>query len=719
MTRWVRRLFNGFRTERLERELDAELRVHLQLDIDRNQRAGMPPAEARRAAFARLGGVEQVKERVREARPFRWLSTTWLDVKLGLRMLRKSWGLTLVGGLAMTVVIGIAAFTFSFIQTTFGSTVPLDEGDRVVALMAWDAQTQRRSSPSRFDFERWRDTLRSVEDVGAFQTIERTLVTADGPADEPVSIAEMTASGFQLARVPPLLGRPLVEQDERDDATPVVVIGFDVWQSRFSADLAVVGRRLRLGGTVHTVVGVMPEGFAFPVSHDFWIPLRTDPSAYVRDEAPAVFVFARLAPGVTMEGAEAELTTVGLLPPVVVSETTERLQPRVVPYTLGLTSSGDGEQLWMRGLILLLVTLLLVPPCANIAVLVYARTVTRQEEFAARYALGASRGRIVGQLFVEVLVLSAGAAGVALVLLRLFLWLEPFRGPNDPFWMDYGDVSFATVLFAAALAVLAATIAGVVPALQATGRLVQSGLRALGSRTGMQLGRTWTALVVAQVAFAVAVLPSVVEFAWGTLRPGILGPGFAAEEFLTAQLAMDKETPPSAAAEAAQPSLADRFGDRQAELVRRLEAEPGVSAVTLSATVPGREPWAPIEVDWVDKTPAPASVASDRSSYVMARFNRVDDVFFDVFDVPLLTGRRFDRGDLEPAPSAVIVNRTFAQYIAGNENPLGHRVRYLSNVDRRRRRSPGMRSLGSWMTSPRTRTCLGCIIPWHLDRYFR
>ncbi len=674
---WMCRLWGTLWRNPSDRDLERELTFHLEMAEEDLRRRGHSPGDAARVARVRFGGSAQALEALRDQRGFPWVGGFWLDVKLGLRMLRKSWGLTLVGGLAMTIVIGIAAGTFSFLHTVFGSTVPLDEGDRVVALMTWDAAANRRSRPSLHDFERWRDALRSVEDVGVFRTVERSLVTADGPADEPVSIAEMTASGFQLARVPPLLGRPLVEEDERDSAIPVVVIGYDVWESRFSADPAVVGHRVRLGSTVHTVVGVMPEGFAFPVNHRFWTPLRADPSDDARDEGPEVFVFARLAPGVTLEGAQAELTTIGLLPSAAGPETTERLHPRVVPYTLGLTSSGDGEEPWMRSLILFLVTLLLVPPCANIAILVYARTVTRQEEFAMRYALGASRGRIVVQLFVEALVLAAGAAGVALVLVRLFFRLVPLSGGDDPFWMDYSDVSFTTVLFAAGLAVLAAMIAGVVPALQATGRLVHSGLRALGSRTGMQLGATWTALVVAQVAFSVAVLPAAVEFAWGTLRPGILGPGFAAEEFLTVRLAMDRETPPSTEAEADQRPFASRFGDLQAELVRRLEAEPGVLEVTVSAAVPGREPWAGIEVDEV---PPPVGVLSDDPSFFWVRFNRVDDVFFDVFDVPLLTGRRFDAGDLEPARAAVIVNWSFAQHLLGDGNPLGRRVRYIRAI---------------------------------------
>jgi len=669
------RLRGHLRRDDLDRDFDQELAAHLAMAEEDKVRRGMTREEARRAARVELGGLTQLREASRDARGLPWIDTLWLDLKLGLRMLRKSWGLTLVGGLAMTVVIGTGAVVFAVFDLVFAGSLPLDDGDRVVAIQTWDDRGHRRRDTSMPDFERWRDALRSVEDVGAFRTVERSLARTDGAAGEPVLIAEMTASGFELARVPPLLGRPLVEEDERDAADPVVVIGYDVWQSRFAADPAVIGRTVRLGDTVHTVVGVMPEGFAFPINHRFWTPLKAARSGSLPDgEGETGVVFARLAPGVTLEGAEAELATLGLLPPAVAAESDEELRPRVLPYTFAMAGDLErGDVLWMIRIVLLAVTLLLVPPCANVAILVYARTVTRQEEFAARYALGASRGRIVGQLFIETLLLAAGAAGVALVLARFALRLarasiDQELSGGAPFWMDF-TLSVETVLFVAGLAVIAAVIAGLVPALKATGGQMLSGLRALSGRTGMRLGATWTALVVAQVALSLAALPSAVEMVWGTIRKGVLGPGFAAEEFLTARLEMDRESP---AGLADPPAAAVRFAAVQAELVRRLTAEPGVSGATVAAAVPGEEPWAVIEVDGV-----PLPDGGIFAAHNLVRFNRVDDVFFDVFDVPLLAGRGFGAGDFEPAGTAVLVNQTFVRDLIGDASPLGRRIRYL------------------------------------------
>ena len=672
-----------FRSGDLDRDFDQELATHLTMAEDDKRRRGMTRAQARREARVELGGVTQLREASRAARGLPWLGTFWLDVKLGIRMLRKSWGLTLVGGLAMTVMIAIAGGAFSFFDTAFRSQLPLDEGDRVVALMTWDAETNRRRSPSLPDLERWREEARSLEDIGGVQTIEQGLAIADGPA-EPVAVAQMTASGFQLARVPPLLGRPLVAEDERDDAAPVVVIGHEAWRTRFAFDPSLVGRQVRLDRTLHTVVGVMPEGFAFPVNHRFWTPLRVDPSRYARNAEPAVFGFARLAPDATLAGAQAELATLGVLPPVTVTETDEQLHPRVAPYSLALVSTGEENLPVFAGLVLLIVTLLMVPPCANVAILVYAKTVARQEEFATRYALGASRGRIVAQLFVEMLLLATGAAGVALVVVRLtgeYLQSIITMTNGVPFWFDFGNLSIGTVLFAAGLAALAATLAGVVPARRATARLMQSGLRALGGRTGMQLGTTWTALVVAQVAFCLAILPVAAELAWGTLRPSILGPGFAADEFLTARLALNEvpRTRPSLEIDVPVRPIASRFADLQGELGQRLESEPGISALTVSATMPGSEPWAIVELDGVSALQPPGGGPIDDSD-ITVLFNRVDDVFFDTFEVPLLAGRGFSADDFALGRTAVIVNRMFAQQIVGDGPPLGRRIRYVRSA---------------------------------------
>src|SRR5688500_6925128 len=201
------------------------------------------------------------------------MNTGWLDFKLGIRMLIKYPGLTLVGGFGMAVAIAVSTGFFVFFYSFMLPTLPLNEGDRVVGIMNWDAAASREEPRSLHDFVAWRQELAAFHDVVAYRSIQRSLIVP-GRSPEAVTGAEITAAGLRLARVPPLLGRLFVDEDERKGAADVVVIGYDVWRSQFSSDASVVGRTARLGTAIHTVVGVMPEGFGFPVNHRVWVPLR-------------------------------------------------------------------------------------------------------------------------------------------------------------------------------------------------------------------------------------------------------------------------------------------------------------------------------------------------------------------------------------------------------------------------------------------------------------
>jgi predicted permease len=447
----------------------------------------------------------------------------------------------------------------------------------------------------------------------------------------------------------------------------------------------------------------MPDGFQFPFNFRYWVPLRRGAPGkddMLRNTGPEGVVFGRLAAGATLARAHAEVSALGILPPArpvapgeggPAPRSAQREAGRVVPYTFAFTGDFEpGELGLVWSLSSLGLVLLLLPPCANIAILNYARTVTRQQEFAARHALGGSRARIVWQLFVEALVLTALAAGAALLILRVVSIVVAGRlqdipgGP--PFWMTFG-VSYRTLLFIAGLAVAGAAVSGLVPALQATGRLARLGAGALAGRTSLRLGATWTTLVIAQVAFSVAVLPLSAELAWGTLRTGVVGPGFAAEEFATARVALEDgrlvpDAPDQNAAprqmagepEAARRQRAALFGTRQRELARRLLADPGVAGVAAALRPPGEEPWVFADIEGRD---VPTEVLNGRPPGFLARLNQIDTGFFDLYEVPGLAGRRFKEGDAAAKTDAVIVNRNFAETIAPGGNALGRRFRYV------------------------------------------
>jgi predicted permease len=625
------------------------------------------------------GGSTQALEALREQRGLPWLASSWLDIKLGLRLLVKNRGLTLVGGLAMTLAIAIAAVVFAAFDVVLRSPLPLDEGDRVVALQVWDREAGRRRDTTWEDLERWRTGLQSITDVGAFQTIQRNIIASDGSV-ELAAVAEVSPAGFRVARVPPAIGRPITDADAAPGAAPVIVIGYDVWQRRFAGARDVIGRELRLDKDVHTVVGVMPKGFQFPFNFHYWIPLRRGADATLRDTGPEGVIFGRLVEDATIARANAEVAALGIAP--VDRLRTDREQEatrlraqregRVVPYTFAFTGDFDPAEiglLWSMSSLLLV--LLLLPPCANIAILNYARTVTRQQEFAARHALGGSRARIVWQLFLESLVLTAAAAGVALLIVRAVSVVAAGRLQNvpggPPFWMTF-DVSYRTLIFVGGLALVGAAVSGLVPALQATGRLSRLGAGALAGRTSVRLGATWTTLVIAQVAFSVSVLPLAAELAWGTARNGVVGPGFAAEEYATARVAVEG-------------SSASSTGTRERELERRLMADPAIAGVATALRAPGEEPWVFVEIEGRNAPPQVADVFNGPPPGFLARFNKVDPAFFDLYQVPRLAGRQFNEGDAATDTDAVIVNRNFAETIAPGGNALGRRFRYVRAAD--------------------------------------
>jgi putative ABC transport system permease protein len=648
-----------WRSDQLETEMQQEMRFHIEMEAERLVREqGLDPQEARRQACVRFGGVEKYKEAGRDARGRQWLDAIALDTRLGVRMLVKHRWLTLVGGFAMAVAIAIGATFFEVISEMLNPALPFEDGERVVALeyAAANPGSERRVL---HDFVTWREEVKSIEHLSAFRTAQHNLVSSSVPP-EPVKVAEMTASGFAVARTPALLGRYLLPSDEPEGASPVLVISHEAWQSRFGADPHIVSRTINLGGVLHTVVGVMPAGFSFPSDHRFWIPFRVNPLKFERLQGPQLYLFGRLARGVTMEEAQAELTTIAQRAPPAYPETHERLQPRVLPYTRAHVDLSHPTLVWIMRIAQLLVGALSFVVAVNVAILVYARTVTRLGEIAVRTALGASRRRILAQLFIEAFALSIAGAATGLLLAHLALGaMQTMARTNGgvPFWLEF-DLSVGTVLYAVGLAVLAAAIMGVLPGLKATGHSLNANLHELNGRTGTRLGPMWTTLIVAQVAVAVAVLPVAVYLSWQVVRLEVVGSGFAAEKFVVGTLAFSDE--------AAAPDR-NRVRSRHLEIVSRLEAEPGVAAVTFSKSIPGFSGSRRIQLE------DGVRLRDDETMWPSTLEVSVD--LFDTYGVEIVAGRAFTTGDLGGA-RAVVVNRTFVQEYLQDGSALGLRFRY-------------------------------------------
>ncbi|HSJ25189.1 MAG TPA: ABC transporter permease [Longimicrobiales bacterium] len=586
------------------------------------------------------------------------MSISWLDVRLGVRMLVKHPALTLVGGLGLAVAVALSAGFFAFSRAWIYPVLPLDEGHRVVAVENRHLDLNDEDRAALHDFFVWREEVSTLTDLSAFRRVTRNVAAAGGPP-EPVVMAEVTASAFRVARIAPLQGRTLVAEDEVPGAPAVIVIGEDVWQTRFAGASDVVGRELRVNDVPHTVVGVMPDGFAFPNNDRFWLPLRAQPASFERGTGPALFIFGRLADGVSMRQAQAELTAIGEHTAREHPATNGRLRPVVMPYIHSLTDV-QGITLWEVAQMQFLMSLLLVVVAFNVGILVYARTAARQREIAVRSALGASRARIVAQLFAEALVLATLAAAAGLVLADFGIAmgngiLASEMNGGMPFWLDTG-LNTTTVLFTMALAVMTAAIIGVLPGLYATRRGVQ--LHQVGSN-GADLGRTWTALIVAQVAIAVAVLPAAVATGWIEIERGATRPAYEAAEYVDVSLGRDSE---------AATSQGSDFGAALTEVMARLEADPTVAAVTFRASGSGRP-----DMVRVEDVPPPATSPGGHRVRAMG----VDANMLDVFAIDIVAGRGFLPGEAEGNSRAVLVNEAFAEQVLGGGDALGRRIRHV------------------------------------------
>jgi predicted permease len=491
-----------------------------------------------------------------------------------------------------------------------------------------------------------------------------------------VPVAEMTASGFRASLGQPLLGRVLSTADEARGAPPVVVIGYKLWQTRFAGDGSIVGKTVKVGDSYATIVGVMPKGYAFPVAHDLWMPLHWRAVDEAPRSGPGVTIFGRLAPGATLERAQSELTTLGRRAAIDLRATHEHLEPQVGAYAKQFKEPGAGDLVAMASIEIFPV-LLLALICGNVALLLFARAATRESELAVRSALGASRGRIVAQLFAEALVLGGVAAvlGLGAAYIALDRWGLAFLEANlgrVPFWLD-PKLSPPTVIYAVGLTVVAAVIAGIMPALKITRRLHSSLKQNTAGAGGVRFSGVWTVVIVAQVAMTVA-FPAIVAFERGQARHIQTFPaGFAAEEYVAMTLAMDSATisaTDSTALRAALDAQRTRFGAALEALRERVAAEPGVFGVTFVDALPRT---------WHDHYRIEVEVGAPEATQKLlpvVSVGSVDPSYFSVLETPVLAGRSFDSRDLAPGARTAIVDQGFVDQVLHGRNAVGLRFRF-------------------------------------------
>jgi predicted permease len=656
----------------LERALPDEVRDGIVGDLEevyriRRARSGTAPAVLWYTGQCVAIPARFALERARDGLA-NWTSTVGLDVRLGLRMLVKYPMLTIVGGVAITVATALGVGASEFVRDMVAPKLPLEEGDRIVRLYQTDTEAGRSTSATLYDLERWRASVSSLEDLGAFQTLEQGLASDRGEAGT-VSLGRVTASAFRMTRVPPLVGRFLLEADEEPGATAVVVLGYSAWQDILGGDPLVVGRTVQLGGVPTTVVGVMPRGYGFPEAQNAWVPLVVEATDLEPETSRHVAQFARLTPGATLERAQAELEVAGRRAAADHPELYARLSPRLRGFASRVT---DGQLALVLSGVGLLFIFLLVVACANVATLVFARTVTREGEIAVRTSLGATRRRIALQLFAEALVLVGGATVAGLVLARwalarisrLFFVIQ--QEPYVPFWWD-DALSPSTVAYALVLALVGALVIGVVPALKATSGSVQPRLGRLsaGGRGSLRFGGAWTVVIVLQVALSVAFLPLAVSQAGVAFRKPV-DTGFPAEAYVTAQLGYDPVVPPRTSEER------DRFYDEARRLFEQVRdavaAEPSVLGAALASGLSG-----------LNHVTSPVDFLGDGSGPPLGGRTRillVDRTYLEIMGATVVAGQPLGPGDFSPESRSVVVNEAFVEVVLGGRSPVGGQLRF-------------------------------------------
>ena len=671
------------RNDELDGDMEAEFRLHMAMRAEDLVRSGLTPAEAVRRARLEFGSTESFKDRGREARGLRWFDSlrfSVLDVKLGARMIVKHPGLTVIGTFAVAFAIAIGTAAFEIGTQVLFPTIPLPDGDAIVVLRNWNTESNGPVGASARDYMRWKSSAATITDAAAIVMRQRN-VAWDRNGAEPIIVADVSASMFATTRVAALVGRTLLASDERPDAEPVIVIGYELWQNKLGGSQDVVGRVIRVSGTPTRIVGVMPRGYGFPRRHGLWRPLHLENFA---EAMPAMtYAVGRLAPGRSLEEANSELGAIGASMATMFPETHRHLRAQVVSLPQAVWPI-PAETSIVLGSVNLSLVVLIALVCGNVALLLFARAASRQTEIVVRSALGASRGRIITQLFVEAMVLCLLGAVVGLVASNLVLrWVWTVAEGQEgalPFWMGT-SLSPTTVLYAIGLTLLAAAIAGIVPALRVTSDGVDARLRAMSSGGGgVQFSGVWTGIIVVQIALTV-MFPFVTSFMRDDyVHQRDMPAGFAADQFLTAVLALDLADGAAAGADTLPAARAARLEARYRALAERLESEPGVIGVTYANRLPLMY-HPPVRIE-MDSGPVAQRSPDLPAGYPVGNASG-DPRFFDAIGAPVIHGRSLTSADADQSTRAVVVNELFVTRVMGGHNPIGRRFRYMPSDESR------------------------------------
>jgi putative ABC transport system permease protein len=649
---------NLLHRERVERDLAEELDAYLELLVEAKIAAGLKPEEARRAALIELGGIDQVKESVREVRVGHFIGTVWQDMRYGVRTLVKSRAFTIVAVLSLALGIGANAAIFSVVNGVLLRPLPYPESGRILAV--WHTPPQesfpgmKRFSVSPANYLDWKEQSRAFEQMAVYGYAGLSLSAGRDPV--PVTGAAVSSDFFSVLRTQALKGRTFSPEEEQQGREQVVVLGQGLWQRAFGADPNVIGRTVTLNSRPYNVVGVMPAGFEFPAEAELWVPLAWDAAERQTRSIHDYLVIARLKQGASLEQARAEMSTISSRLEQQYPEANKGWGATVIPLQEDLVGDVRPALLVLFGA----VGFVLLIACANVANLLLARGANRRKEIALRVALGATRGRIVRQLLCESVLLAAAGGLLGLLLAgwggRLLVRLSAGNLPNTA---EVGVDAWA-LGFTLLVSLAAGVLAGVAPALQFSGKELAETLKQGTGRSaaGSVRQRTRKALVVCEVALSLILLVGAGLMIRSFWKLQNVNPGFDGSNTLTLSVGLPSTRYP-------EPQQQLAFHDRVLEQIRSL---PGVTAVGSTTTIPltgggSKQPFT------VEGRPAPPV-----SEQPLAQTRYVSPDYFKAMGVPLKQGRAFEERDREGSPQVVIISEAMARHLWPGEDPLGKRL---------------------------------------------
>jgi predicted permease len=657
----IRRISNLFSRSRVDREIDAELRSHIEMRIEDNLAAGMTPEQARRAALVQFGNPAATREHVAAADAALALSRAWSDVRYAFRQMGKSPGFTVTAILTLALGIGAATAIFSLVNTVLLSPLPFPQADRLAWLEEQDHSLpgivpNSLSYPSYFE---WRAQTHTFDGLASYTG--RTVTLKSNGQAQRLEAQVVSANFFAVLESAPLVGRDF-RWDEERPGNRAVMLSYQLWQSAFGSAAGIAGQTIRLGDHSYMVAGVMPKEFEFPIEHPapaMWLTLAEDADGDSPQTAQAGFnsleIVGRLKPDVTVEQAKADMDTIAMNLSRQFPDSNKWFTSTLVEPQL---SHMTGDTRPALRILFGAVTLLLLIACANVAGLLVARGSRRTAELALRAAIGASRGVIVRQLLVESVVLSvcSGVAGVAIAfgLLKGIVRLVPGDIPR----IDHASLDLPVLAFVVGVSALTGLICGILPALRISRIEPSAALRGggRGVTSGRGHHRLHNSLVVAQTAIGLVLLLGSGLLIRSFMQVLNVDPGFDPRHVLTARLGVPFDS-----------YNHDRHLQFYDQVMARLRALPGVQAVAAGYPMPLSGGSIGISFA-IEGTPVP------KSDHPTESVGLATPGFFSTMGIPVKAGREFTPADNAKGAPVAMVNEAFARKYFSGENPLGRHM---------------------------------------------